>query len=240
MLTFDDYRKLAKDKSLKPYQMAGFDPVYRESTEASIFPDLRAKLPRLEGRGGVVMDIGCGCTLPVQQLMAFCEANGHTLVVVDSEEVLENLPDRDFVHKMPHEFPRDAQFLQRWHQRVDVIICYSLLHMLFPFQNVYTFTDQLVSLLASGGQALVGDIANISKKRRYLSSPSGQAFHREWSGSDEVPEVDWMAEYDGVDDSVLLHLMLRYRSMGMETYLLPQPDGLALNHTREDLLICRR
>ena len=240
MLTFDDFRKLARDKSLKPYQMAGFDPIYRETTEANIFPDMRAKLPLLERRGKVVMDIGCGCTLPVQQLMALCEAQGHTLVLVDSEEVLANLPDRPFVHKMAHEFPRDAEFLQRWRQGVDVIICYSLLHMLFPFQNVYSFCDHLVSLLRSGGQALIGDIPNISKKRRYLSSASGQQFHRQWSGSDEVPQIDWQAQYDDIDDSVLLHLMLRYRSMGMETYLLPQPDGLALNHTREDLLICRR
>lgn len=240
MLSFEDFRKLARDKSLKPYQMAGFDPVYREKTEANIFPDLRSKLPLLEGRGKVVMDIGCGCTLPVQQLIELAGDRGHTVVLVDSEEVLANLPDRAFVHKMPHEFPRDRRFLEQWQNGVDVIVCYSLLHMLSPFQNVYTFTDHLVSLLRSGGQALIGDIPNISKKRRYLSSPAGRAFHREWSGGEEAPEVDWTAGYDGIDDSVLLHLLLRYRSMGMETYLLPQPDGLALNHTREDLLVCRR
>jgi hypothetical protein len=158
---------------------------------------------------------------------------------VDSQEMLDNLPDAPHVEKASHEFPRDEAFLARWKQEVDVIICYSVLHVLYPFQNLFTFTDRAVSLLRPGGQMLVGDVANLSKKKRFLSSAAGKAFHRDWSGQDQDPEVSWMEEYDQVDDSVLFQLMLRYRAMGMETYLLPQHEGLPMNRTREDLLVVK-
>jgi len=241
MVSFDDFKKRALNTSLKPYEKVGFKDIHRKDTEHRIFPDILSKVISLNLREKTVLDIGCGCSLPVIELIRHCEANNHKLILLDSEEMLNNLPDSVvIIEKACHEFPKDENFIKQWKRNIDVIICYSVLHILYPYQNVFTFVDKAVSLLCNGGQMLLGDIANITKKKRYLSSETGIAFHKQWSGNDNVPEVRWIDDYEEIDDSVIIQLLLRYRSMGLETYLLPQKDGLPMNHTREDILICRR
>lgn len=238
MPSFDDFKKLATDSSLASYEKVGFGAQHRKDTEAAIFPDFLSKLTRLGEPGITVVDIGCGCSLPARQLIEHCSAQGNRLVLVDSAEMLANLPNSPDVEKHSHQFPGDQRFLEAWRHKADVVICYSVIHAIYPYQNVFSFVDAAASLLRPGGQMLMGDIANLSKKSRFLSSDTGKAFHRQWSGEEPPSQARW-TEYDGFDDSVILHLMLRYRSMGMETYLLPQADGLPMNNTREDLLVCK-
>ena len=236
-LSFDDYKKLASDNSLESYEKVGFQAMHRRDTEVEISPDIISKLPLLRQRNKTVLDIGCGCSRPVLDLIHHCRHYDQRLILVDSEEMLVNLPDEAHVTKRPHLFPTDADFLQEWHNKADVVISYSVLHAIYEHQSFLMFMDQAVSLLRSGGQMLIGDIANVSKRKRFLSSAEGVAFHRCWSGEDRDPVVIWNEMYEGIDDSVVFHLMQRYRAMGMETYLLPQPEGLPMNRTREDLLV---
>ena len=87
---------------------------------------------------------------------------------------------------------------------------------------------------------LIGDIQNISKKQRFLSSVSGCEFHKKWSHSDSVPDICWnKPEPLCFDDSMVFFILQRYRSMGCGTYLLEQSDDLPLNHTREDILVVK-
>ena len=65
-------------------------------------------------------------------------------------------------------------------------------------------------------------------------------FHKQWVNADNLPEVTWNNQYDEIDDSIVLQILLRYRLQGCETYLLPQNDSLPLNNTREDILIVKR
>ncbi len=239
--SFDDFKKMAKDKTLSSYEKVGFQDVHRKDTEANIFPDILSKLSIEKSHELTILDIGCGCSLPAKELIRYSEQQQHKLVLLDSSEMLEHLPESvSIIEKATHEFPKDDKFLEHWHEKFDVIICYSLLQILFPYQNIFTFVDKAVSLLKDGGKMLVGDIANVTKKKRFLSSKSGIEFHKKWSGDDTIPQVDWNDSYLDIDDSVVIQLLQRYRSMGMETYLLPQPDGLPMNQTREDILICKR
>ncbi|TYQ25762.1 class I SAM-dependent methyltransferase [Pseudanabaena sp. UWO310] len=238
MLSFDDFKKLANDPNLSPFEKVGFAAPHRQESEQNIFPDILSKISLLNQHGKTVLDIGCGCSLPTFQLIDYCKKMGSRLVLVDSEEMLSNLPDDSLIEKSNHEFPHSQSFIDKWSLQVDVIICYSVIHHIYLHQNLFTFIDKALSLLRDGGQMLIGDIPNFPKKKRFLSSEVGKAFHKKWSG-EESPQINWLEPHDQIDDSLLIHLMLRYRSMGMETYLLPQKNGLPLNNTREDLLICK-
>lgn len=239
MASFEDYKRMAANPSLASYEKVGFDAVHRKDTEKNIIHDLLSKLSVLHEQGKTVLDIGCGCSQPAIDLVKHCQVHGHQLILVDSAEMLEHLPDGPHVIKRPHRFPEDASFLDEFAGKVDCIISYSVLHVIRPYQNSFTFVDKAASLLRSGGQMLVGDIPNVSRKKRFLASEKGRAFHRKWSAQAEDPEISWVEDYEEIDDSVVLHLLLRYRLMGMQTYLLPQGEGLPMNHTREDILICR-
>ncbi|HEX8355321.1 MAG TPA: hypothetical protein VF611_20615, partial [Pyrinomonadaceae bacterium] len=71
-LTFDDFRRMAGDDALSPYERIGFPDSYREGKEEAIFEDIAAKLPALGGRGKVVLDVGPGCSGLPLMLVELC------------------------------------------------------------------------------------------------------------------------------------------------------------------------
>jgi hypothetical protein len=240
-LTFDDFRRLAQDASLSPYEKIGFPDEYREGYERAIFSDIEAKVPPLASRRDqLVLDIGPGCSeLPVM-VRQRCQSNGHTLLLVDSDEMLAHHPDGERIHKFSGRFPDCADMLEEYAGLVDAILAYSVLHYVFPRGSVHTFLDEAMKLLAHGGYMLIGDIPNVSMRRRFFSSPAGRRFHREFTGSDDPPAVAFnVLEPAKIDDSVLLGLVARARAAGCDAYLVRQADELPMANRREDLLVVR-
>jgi hypothetical protein len=128
--------------------------------------------------------------------------------------------------------------LEKFRGQIDAIICYSVLHYIFAESNLFDFLDQSLALLADGGQMLIGDIPNVSKRKRFFSSPAGIQFHQAFTGTAEIPKAEFNSIDQGkMDDSVLLSLLLRARNAGYDAYLLPQPADLPMANRREDLLL---
>jgi 2-polyprenyl-3-methyl-5-hydroxy-6-metoxy-1,4-benzoquinol methylase len=237
-LDFAGFAKLASDARLSKYEKIGFPDSYRKGFEPAIFADIRTKLPRLSERGLTVLDIGPGCSDLPAMLIELCAAQGHQLNLVDSPEMLTHLPDMPFTHKRPGRFPDDGNRLADLQGQVDVIICYSVLHYIFVDTNVFDFIDAVVELLAPGGEALIGDIPNLSKRRRFFSTPAGVAYHRAFTGTDTLPEVRYDVPMKRLlDDAVVMALLMRARAAGADAYVLPQPATLPMANRREDILI---
>lgn len=157
--------------------------------------------------------------------------------MMDSKEMLDNLPDGDYI-KVPAKFPECQDFIEAHKNSFDVIVIYSVLHHVFFHQNVFSFLDNAVYLLKNQGELLLGDIPNISKKKRFLSSKYGAEFYKKWNQTNEDPVVEWQSlEKLQIDDSFIINILMRYRNMGCETYLLPQAENLPMCYTREDILI---
>jgi hypothetical protein len=240
-LTFNDFRRLAQDDSLSRYEKIGFPDSYREGKEERIFADICAKLTRLKGDPGVVVDIGPGCTDLPLLLIDLCRQQGHQLILIDSEEMLAQLPDEPGVTKIAGFFPSDTyDRVQPYLGRVDVLLCYSVLHYIFVETSIFSFLDAACSLLGEGGQMLIGDIPNVSKRKRFFASSTGKAFHRAFMGEDADPEVVFnQIEMGKIDDAVVFSLLLRARAQGLDAFVLPQADDLPMANRREDLLILR-
>jgi cyclopropane fatty-acyl-phospholipid synthase-like methyltransferase len=240
-LTFEEFRKLATDPALSAYEKIGFPNEYRAGFEPAIYADIAAKLPPIEGRREqVVLDIGPGCSDLPTMIRERCEQYGHTLLLVDSAEMLAYHPDADHIRKFSGRFPECPQLLEEFAGRVDAIVAYSVLHYVFPDGSVHGFLDQAMGLLAHNGWMLIGDIPNVSKRRRFFSSPAGREFHRAFTGAHEDPEVTWNTiERGTIDDSVVLGLVARARAAGFDAHVVPQAEALPMSNRREDLLIYR-
>jgi hypothetical protein len=238
-LTFEDFRRLAKDESLSRYEKIGFPDTYRDGKEAAIWRDILAKLPALSGRNKVVLDIGPGCSELPSMLIDLCRQNEHELLLVDSAEMLAHLPDEPFIEKHAGYYPNCSELLDKYHGRVDVLLSYSVLHYVFVESSVWAFFDTAFELLAHGGEMLVGDIPNVSKRKRFFSSPEGIAFHRAFTGrADDMPEVAFnRVEPHLIDDAVVLGLVNRARLAGCDAYIVPQAPDLPMANRREDILI---
>jgi hypothetical protein len=239
-LTFEDFRRLATDGSLSCYEKIGFPDSYRAGKEEAIFRDIRAKLPQLDRQGQTVLDIGPGCSGVAHQLIDLCGQRGHTLLLVDSQEMLDHLPNRPGLRKFAARYPNCPELLEQYAGKVDAVVVYSVLHYIFAEGNLFDFLDRTLGLLAPGGGLLLGDVPNVSKRKRFFSSEAGARYHQQFTGRNEKPAVAFnQVEPGKIDDSVVVALLLRGRSAGFDAYVLPQADDLPMANRREDLLICR-
>lgn len=239
-LTFEDFRQLAADPALSRHEKVGFPDSYRDGKEADIFRDVCAKLPRLQQTGQSVLEIGPGCSgLPIM-LAELCAQRGSRVGFIDSAEMLALLPDGPHIDKWPGAFPAAfsrEQFDARLGQ-VDVIIAYSVIQYVYTEGNLWDFLDRCLMLLRDGGEILLGDIPNITMRKRHFDSAAGHAQHRAFTGRDEQPEVVFNRLEPGqMDDSVVMALLARARAQGFHAWVLPQDPALPMSNRREDVLI---
>ncbi|MGO8818885.1 MAG: SAM-dependent methyltransferase [Terriglobia bacterium] len=239
-LTFDDMRRMAKDESLSQYEKIGFPDSYRKGKEELIFQSILSNLPLLNDSGKVVLDVGPGCSGLPHMMIDLCRHRGHKLLLVDSEEMLAHLPNDDFIQKFPAYYPQCDALFEAYSSKVDVLLTYSVLHLVFVEGNLWDFLDRSLELLAEGAQMMIGDIPNISKRRRFFSSSNGVKFHQQVMNTQSRPELNFnRLDRRQIDDSVILAMISRARNQGFDAYLLPQPPGLPLENRREDVLIRR-
>jgi hypothetical protein len=239
-LDFENFRRMAVDPSLSQFEKIGFPDSYRENYESAIFDDIQIKLSQLKKSNQVVLDIGPGCSDLPSMLISLAKDKGHKLLLVDSEEMLSHLPDETFIEKYAAYYPKCDKLFDKYIQKVDVILCYSVFHYIFVETNTWEFLDRSLSLLANGGQMLIGDIPNSSKRKRFFSSENGVTFHKQFTKTDTIPEVKYnQIEHDKIDDGVLIGMLMRARNAGFDAYLLPQSPDLPMANRREDLLIVK-
>ena len=237
---FKDFRELAQDSSLSKYGRIGFPDFYREGFEQTIFADILGKLDNLLKSSQKVLDIGPGCSDLPLMLVEKCREQGHELTLIDSKEMLDLLPEADFVHKEAALYPQCPKFLAVNAGELDVILCYSVLQYVLVDTAFFRFLDASLALLAPGGQFLIGDIPNISKRKRFFASEAGQRFHQSFMNTTDKPEVIFnQIEHDQIDDSIVMALVQRARIQGFDAYVLPQSLALPMSNRREDILIVR-
>lgn len=237
---FDDFRRKATDPALSLHEKIGCPNSYREGYESAIHTDIVRKVPALAREGSIVVEIGAGCAGLPRLRIEDAVRHGQQLYLIDSEEMLSLLPDAPRVHKVAGAWPECRGLRDDLTGRVDAVVAYSVLQCVFAEADMWKFLDAAVGLLAPGGHFLIGDVPNVSMRRRFFDSETGKAFHREFTGrSDAPPEVPPGAVTGQIDDAIVFAILQRARAAGMHGYLLPQPPGLPMQNRREDLLIIR-
>ena len=241
-LDYEGFRQLAQRTDLSRYQRIGFPDSLRAGRESEIFQDICAKLPLLDqGEELTVLDIGPGCSDLPNLVIDHCKARKNRLILVDSLEMLADLPEGDGIEKIEGPFPQCAPLLEGLRGATDVILCYSVLHYVFVEGQIFSFLDAAIKLLRpGGGMMIIGDVPNASMRRRFLASAAGAAFHRAYTGSDASPDPGFNQAAEGeIDDAVLISLISRARASGVDAWILPQPPHLPMSNRREDLIFRR-
>lgn len=237
-LTFDDFRKMAANPSLSGSEKIGFPDSYRKGYSKAILEDIYTKLPIDKTQNKVIIDIGSGCDELTFELIDICKKNNHTLVLIDSDEMLANIPDSKGVVKIGGKFPFSNNELKDYIGKTDYVLCYSVLFYVFANDNLYLFLHEALNLLKANGKFLIGDIPNIDKRDRFLESEEGKKFLQN-SG-----QVKGSTAHDNrdqkMDDSIVLAIVARLRRFGCEAYVVPQNDNLPMSNRREDILVVKR
>ncbi len=239
-LNFNSFRNLAQDKHISESERVGFPNAYREGKSDVILEDILSKLSILStSTHKRVLEIGPGASELTEHLLDFCQGKDHQAVFVDSQEMLSLIKGRSYLTKIPGCFPDNFDLIKELGP-YDAILVYSVVQYPFEEGNVWSFIDHACSLLAEGGQLLIGDIPNTSKRKRFFASTNGTLHHQKFTNSDEVPVVEFnKLELNKIDDGVLIGIIARLRSAGFHAYIVPQSDNLPMANRREDILIQR-
>lgn len=240
-LSYDSFRRLAQDESLSLHERIGFPDSYRAGYGEVIFADIRRKLTTLDRPGALVVDIGPGCADLPRLTLEHCRAHDQRLVLIDAPEMLDLLPDAPHAEKIGAYFPDGCtEFVSTHAGSADAVLIYSVIQTLLVGGSVTHFLDSALALLKPGGALLVGDVPNVSKRRRFFASAAGVAFHQQFMETDQLPEVAFNTLEPGqFDDSLIMGLLLRARAAGFDAYWLPEPPELPMANRREDLLFTR-
>ncbi len=241
-LDFEGFRRLALREDISANEKIGFPDEYRNGMSDFILQDILSKCSLLSTREKRVLDIGPGCGELAHRLIQFCVDQGHHLALIDSKEMLSFLPDDSSVFKYPGSFPEilAEEIFRKYEESFDVILVYSVIQYPYKSGNFVQFFDECLALLRPGGQLLLGDIPNVSMRKRFLGSASGSLFHRSFFGTDKDPEVIFNnLEKGQMDDSAVAWLVSRARLQGFHAWSLPQSCELPMSNRREDILIVR-
>ena len=240
---YQKYRELALNKNLSVYEKIGFPDSYRKGVEDKIFQDILLKCPLLNSKERLnVLDIGPGCSNLQKYIFKICKEKQHSLYLSDSPEMLDLIDnDSNNIIKVPGMFPDTFDKIKSLCANgFDIIICYSVFHYIFVDSNVWYFLDCLLELMNEGAQTIIGDIPNISKRKRFFASNNGIKFHQEFMQTDEIPEVKFNCIEKGkIDDSLLHSVIMKCQNSGYDAYMVPQAIELPFANRRDDIIIRR-
>ena len=240
-LSFDSFKSLAKNPNLSLHEKIGFPQSYRLGFEEFIVSDIEAKFNYFSKKSGTLLDIGCGASPLTSLLLEKFNQNKINTFLNDSEEMLNNIEKRHSFQSIVGKFPDCLNRLTEINpEGFDYILCYSVLHYVVADNNLFNFINSLLQILKEGGIALIGDIPNMSKRKRFFSSQTGIEFHKKFMNTLEEPKADqYKFEKNKIDDAVINSIIDQARTFGFDVYIVPQAPSLPMSNRRDDILIMR-
>lgn len=221
-------RALAERGQTDHLWRVGFDPSYRQGTEAEVARALMMTFQAAEGGGSKaseLIDIGSGASPLTDSITEECARLGLTHVVVDSTEMLGHLADDPNRLQVPGRFPTNSPELLAAVPKARFVLAYSVLQYVMRDMSAHEFVMEVCALLDTGGVALIGDLPNRDLRDRQMRAAG-------------VPRPA-PASVAEIRDELLLDLVRDVRSSGLHAYLLPQSPAESMRLHRENLMIVR-
>lgn len=213
-----------------------------EATRKQNVADVVAKLQ--PQRTDSLLDIGCGVGFILTPLAAYVDQ----AIGLDHQALLRRYANLGV--------PPNVQLIGgHWPETqvsgtFDRILAYSVLHYLSGKAEAKEFIQQCINILKPGGRILLGEIPNTNLAARFKQSRFGQTFEQSWQlrktklsqehrvRNDIFTQTENNASY--LTDDWVLEILALARRQGLESYVLPQPEGLPFCYSREDIVLWRR
>jgi hypothetical protein len=236
-LSYEKFKNLASNDGLSKYEKIGFPDEYRKGFEALIFDDICSKLSTLNNSGGLVVDIGSGCSDLPEMIATHCRNSRQELHLFDNKEMLNLGPYGKGIVHWEGKFPNDhRESIKRLKEGASAIIVYSVIQYVELGKDLIQFLDSCLELLSIGGELLIGDIPNESMRNRFLKSGNGISFTEKLNKDNKNLEVSKRVPSE-INDRVLLEIITYVRDKGYHAWIVPQNMKLPMANRREDILI---
>ena len=235
-ISYDNYGRLARE--IEDPTVIGGRYANQHRAERLIVMDVIQKLDiRPDDR---LLEIGCGpgnLLIPLSFMV-------QSAVGIDHPDVCKFLQTRFTDPKIQTIGCNFLDYEPAADEAFDKVLVYSVVNTLSDHDEAIEFIDKAVGLVTAGGRFLLGDIANINRKKRFLQSETGKEFEAEWQNKLAcAPQPSGQSTHP-IDKNVLQQtdrfvvlLMERYRARGYDTFVMAQPTELPFGRSREDFLV---
>jgi len=238
------YDGLAR-KSENLSEIVGRSPSFA-GKEDVIIRDIHKKL-NIQG-GNSLLDIGCGFGNITIHFLEYAKNYNIELTLLDIDSVIERIKsdnrfDTENVNLIKGTFP--GEMSTSIDNKFNNILVYSVLHYT---DHPELFIEKAVSFLEPGGTLLIGDLPNINRMGRFQSTEFGRIFEAKYKGKmiSEIPKYrdqyhfveQRKDDYNNlINDDLVFETIRKYRSMGYDVWVVPQPAELPFSNSREDIII---
>lgn len=202
----------------------GFRAGFEEQIAAAIFNFFDQVQPEEAQQPMYLLDIGAGSSQLTDAVTLECETRGLRHVLVDSPEMLAHAELKPSRVHVAGRFPEVSETLATNIGEFHLILAYSVLQYVARDMSIESFFDGVLSLLAPGGVALIGDIPNRDQRDRQCLA-DGRPVPDRLQG--EIRDVE------------LLNAVMRIRKLGYNAFLCPQVRLEPLRRHRENLCVIR-
>lgn len=237
-LDAESFTTLATLPDCPDYARVGFTQQSRAHHVDAIVSDIKDKLENFAQPKPRLLDIGCGASALTEQLHAEIFTRGGHVLANDLPAMLAHLPAHPQRDCVAGDFLQALPDIQSQQAGFDYIICYSVLQYVNSTSQRRAWLKAIVTLLKPGGIALLGDLPNRSKRRRYFQSEAGRAAHQHYCQQHDLPADTPVAPgHNQLDDIEITAMLALLRDQGSEAYLLAQPESLYFHSRREDIVV---
>jgi ubiquinone/menaquinone biosynthesis C-methylase UbiE len=187
-----------------------------------------------------IIDIGCGTgdvVIPLSRKVK-------SITAVDYPKIIDLLKKRSDKQKVKNmKFISSDMLKLKTKKKFNKVLAYSLIHYMRDKNQLKKFIKKLLGLTSSNGIILIGEIPNISMKKRFLKSKIGKKINKKFLHNLNKLKQKYTSQFNYNEKFIQIYdkeirFMINYcNQIGVDAYILPIKKNLPFSYTRINLLI---
>ena len=187
-----------------------------------------------------IIDIGCGTgdvVIPLSRKVKSITAVDYPKII----DLLKKRSDKQRVKNM--KFISSDMLKLKTKKKFNKVLAYSLIHYMKDKNQLKKFIKKLLDLTSSNGIILIGEIPNISMKKRFLKSKIRKEINKKFLHNLNKLKQKYTSQFNYNEKFIQIYdkeirFMINYcNQIGVDAYVLPIKKGLPFSYTRVNLLI---
>ena len=211
---------------------------FQRNEEKKILPEIIKNLNL--NKNDKLIDIGCGSG----SITMHISKKVNTVTAVDFPKILDALKARSKKKKIKNINYISGNFVNlKIQKKFNKILVYSVIHYMRDLNQLKILIRKMLKITLPNGKILLGEVPNISKKKRFLNSKIGKKIDQSFKVDVErlnkkyPKSMNLNNKFISIDDKDLSSIIFYCNKLGADAYILPIENGLPFCNTRVNILI---